>query len=407
MTDDHVPEIEIIKATIEKIDHAVKIDRVKYDSVKMEHTFFLSNNNKTCAVFLSRDFLDDLNDYTGSRESKYWISLEGTLKRRLSVAMQIASMIPFSSDIFFDDNQDWEQNTGHNIEVFFSKEDYDIFQDGLKQLYHYLETQRTALSHLKLTKYPYDEDQQRIQDMLLYRNKQISEHGPCAFKDSISVTTRKHLKAAALIELMFLEKNILQGKYSGAVKKEIAAKMSRILQLISSPIFERIDVAEYLGGIRDETKSNQYNVTESDNTKKYDVVISFAGEDREHAEKLAVFLKVDGFAAFYDKYEEHDLWGKNLYEHLTEVYSKRGKYCVMFLSRHYAEKQWPTLERRAAQERAFKENREYILPIRIDDAEIPGILDTVLYQDLRDKSIEDIYTILKQKLLGEDNGTLV
>jgi hypothetical protein len=92
------------------------------------------------------------------------------------------------------------------------------------------------------------------------------------------------------------------------------------------------------------------------------------------------------------------LWGKNLYEHLTEVYSKLGRYCVMFLSKHYAAKQWPTLERRAAQERAFKENREYILPLRLDDTEIPGILDTVSYQDLREKTIEKIYDILKKKL---------
>ncbi|MBU4319967.1 MAG: TIR domain-containing protein [Nitrospinae bacterium] len=132
--------------------------------------------------------------------------------------------------------------------------------------------------------------------------------------------------------------------------------------------------------------------------RQYDVVISFAGEDRDHAGRLAELLKHDGFEVFYDEDEEADLWGKNLYEHLTEVYSKLGKYCVMFLSKHYAAKQWPTLERRAAQERAFKENREYILPIRLDDTEIPGILDTVGYQDLREKTIEEIYGILKKKL---------
>lgn len=401
MTNEHIRAIEIIRATIGKINPVVKIDQIKYDFDKMEHYFLLSKDGKTCKVSLPRAFLDDLNDYTGSRESKYWLSLEGTLKRRLLVAMQIASLIPFSSDIFFENNQDWEKDNGQTIEVYVYNEDYDIFQDGLKQLYDYLKNNRTALSHLKLKRYPYDEDQQRIQEMLLYRNKQISEHGPCAFKDRISVTTRKHLKAAALIELMFLEKKILQEKYSGAVKKEIAAKISKNLSLLSSSIFDKIEVAEYLSGIRDETKSNQYKLTEPDNTKKYDVVLSFAGEDRNHADKLEELLRQDGFSVFYDKNEEHDFWGKNLYEHLTEVYSKRGKYCVMFLSRHYAEKQWPTLERRSAQERAFKENRAYILPIRIDNAEIPGILDTVAYQDLREKNIEEIYGILKRKLLGD------
>src|SRR3972149_2916059 len=402
MTDEHIPAIEIIKTMIEKIDRAVKIERVTYDFDKMEHNFLLSKDSKTCEVSLPRGFLDDLNDYTGSKESKYWIALEGTLKRRLSISIQIAGLIPFSSSIFFEDNQDWEQDNGQDIEVYFYKNDYEVFQEGLKDLYHYLEAKRSELSHLKLRNLPYAEDQQRIQGMLLHRNEQLSKNGACPFRDRISVTSRKHLKAAALMRLLFYEHELTQGNYTAAVKKEIAAKMIRILQLLSLPIFERIEVAEYLCSIRKDSISDQSQSVIQDNTRKqqYDVVISFAGEDREHAGRLAELLRGDSFAVFYDEYEEHDLWGKNLYEHLTEVYSKLGKYCVMFLSRHYAAKQWPTLERRAAQERAFKENREYILPIRIDGTEIPGMLDTVGYQDLREKSIEAVYEILKRKLLS-------
>ena len=169
------------------------------------------------------------------------------------------------------------------------------------------------------------------------------------------------------------------------------------------PIIEEI-YKEITGKSYRTEKMSVQSTAKLENTgqKKYDIVLSFAGEDREHAEKLANLLKADYFSVFYDKYEEHNLWGKNLYEHLSEVYSKRGKYCVMFLSKHYAAKQWPTLERQAAQQRAFKENREYILPIRIDNTEIPGIPDTVAYQDLREKSIEAIYSILKRKLLPSE-----
>jgi hypothetical protein len=406
MSQEKIPGYEIVEATVKSIDSSIKIEQVNYNFDEMTYKFYLFKNDKSCEVQLSHEFLDDLNDYTGSRESKYWVALEYTLKKRLSISMQIAGLIPFASTIFFEDNQDWEQDTGHEIEVCFSESDYEIFQDGLTELYHHLEAQRSELSHLKLKTFPYAEDQQRIQDMLLFRNEQVSKNGPCAFRDRISVTSRKHLKAAALIQLVFLEKEFIQGTYSEAVKKEIAAKISKILFLLSSPIFENIEVAEYLHGIQEEVKSHQSEVTVLDNTltRNYDVVISFAGEDREHAGRLAELLKNDSFDVFYDGYEEHDLWGKNLYEHLTEVYSKRGKYCVMFLSKHYTAKQWPTLERRAAQVRAFKEHREYILPIRVDDTEIPGILDTVAYQDLRKKSIEGIYSILKRKLLPSEES---
>lgn len=405
MNPSEVPGYKIVEDKIREINNKIVIEDISYDFDRILYKFKLSNNNKTCSVLFNKAFLDDLNDYTGSKQSKCWLALKSNLKKRLSITMQISGVIPFSSDIFFEEIQDWEQDNGHNIEVCFSESDYEIFQDGLKELYYYLESQGSALSHLKLKKYPYEEYQNRIKDMLRFRNEQISKYGPCNFRDRLSVPSRIHLKAAALRQLMLLEKEILQVLYSGAVKKEIANKICKILSLLSSPIFEKIEVAEYLYRFRDETISDQCEVTMPDNTipKKYDVVISFAGEDRDHAEKLADLLKEDNFEIFYDKYEEHVFWGKNLYEHLTEVYSKRSKYCVMFLSKHYAAKQWPTLERKAAQERAFKENREYILPIRIDDTGIPGILDTVAYQDLREKRIEEIYSQLKRKLLSSED----
>ena len=82
---------------------------------------------------------------------------------------------------------------------------------------------------------------------------------------------------------------------------------------------------------------------------------------------------------FYDEYAEAELWGKDLYVHLTKVYRDESKFCLMLLSTDYAKKQWTSHERRAAQARAFSENREYILPLRLDDSEIEGVLDTTGY----------------------------
>ena len=115
-------------------------------------------------------------------------------------------------------------------------------------------------------------------------------------------------------------------------------------------------------------------------TERYDVALSFAGEDRLHAEHIAALLSNNSVRVFYDRYEQADLWGKDLYAHLHEVYSKRATFCVIFCSRAYAERLWTNHERRAAQERAFKSVAvEYILPIRIDDTEIPGLPSTVGY----------------------------
>lgn len=78
----------------------------------------------------------------------------------------------------------------------------------------------------------------------------------------------------------------------------------------------------------------------------------------------------------------------------------------MLLSAHYAEKQWTSHERRAAQSRAFTENREYILPVRIDDTLIDGFLDTTAYVDARKKSPEQIaeLVVAKVRAFNEANG---
>lgn len=56
----------------------------------------------------------------------------------------------------------------------------------------------------------------------------------------------------------------------------------------------------------------------------YDVALSFAGEDREYVDKVAKCLVRMGLSVFYDRYEIVSLWGKDLYEHLTSVYSDQG-----------------------------------------------------------------------------------
>jgi hypothetical protein len=70
----------------------------------------------------------------------------------------------------------------------------------------------------------------------------------------------------------------------------------------------------------------------------------------------------------------------------------------MLLSKHYESKLWTNLERKSAQARAFRENREYILPIRIDDTQITGIHETVGYIDIKSHSIDEIAEMIMKKL---------
>ena len=131
----------------------------------------------------------------------------------------------------------------------------------------------------------------------------------------------------------------------------------------------------------------------------YDIALSFAGEDRDYVERVARRLADRGIKVFYDRLEEATLWGKDLYVHLSEVYQHQARFTVMFVSAAYAEKRWTNHERRAAQARAFDDAQEYILPARFDDTEIPGVLPTVGYVDLRGRSPEELAALVERKLV--------
>ena len=136
----------------------------------------------------------------------------------------------------------------------------------------------------------------------------------------------------------------------------------------------------------------------SDETYQYDVGLSFAGEQRQYVEEVAANLKSRGIRIFYDDYEKETLWGKDLYEHLSEIFQHMCEYCVIFISKEYAEKVLPTRERQSAQARAMKEKTEYILPARFDDTTIPGLLETIGYIDLNDTSPKQLADLITSKL---------
>jgi hypothetical protein len=101
---------------------------------------------------------------------------------------------------------------------------------------------------------------------------------------------------------------------------------------------------------------------------------------------------------FYDKFEQAELWGKDLYQYLFDVYSSQSKYCVVFVSSHYVAKPWTRHELKAAQSRQLIVDSEYILPVRLDNSQLPGLPETVAYIDARDLSSEEIVEMIMEKL---------
>jgi hypothetical protein len=140
----------------------------------------------------------------------------------------------------------------------------------------------------------------------------------------------------------------------------------------------------------------------SDFSDTYDVCLSFAGEQRDYVERIAIALKEAGLDVFYDQDKDiaPKLWGRDLGEYLDYIYREGSRFCLMFISRDYADKAWTRHERRSALARAIDEEAEYVLPARFDDTELPGFRPTIGYVDLREIAPATLVEFVLNKLRG-------
>jgi Uncharacterized protein containing a TIR (Toll-Interleukin 1-resistance) domain len=168
---------------------------------------------------------------------------------------------------------------------------------------------------------------------------------------------------------------------------------------IASPVERnRIDIAKQI--VRPKPTKPVTMAFDAALPTNFDVAISFAGTERGLAEQLAMRLQAAGITVFYDNFYPEHLWGKNLPVFFDEIYRKKSRYCVVFISQEYRDRKWTSHELRSAQARALEEKgNEYILPIKIQDIDLDGMLPTLGYVSI-DVGIEKIASMLTAKLAG-------
>lgn len=133
----------------------------------------------------------------------------------------------------------------------------------------------------------------------------------------------------------------------------------------------------------------------------HEVALSFAGEDRAYVEEVAASLRNSGIEVFYFDYQEVDAWGEDLSVFLDKIFRVQARFVVPFISSHYVRKPWPTHEFRSALARAINEHDTvYVLPVRLDDTELPGLRPSIAFIDGREKSPTALASLIVQKVRG-------
>jgi hypothetical protein len=131
---------------------------------------------------------------------------------------------------------------------------------------------------------------------------------------------------------------------------------------------------------------------------KYDLAISFAGEQRSLARSLAERLDGAGYSIFFDEFHQAELWGKDLTVALRDVYSREARWCLVLVSKDYVQKAWTNLERQNALSRFMQERSGYLLCLRLDGTELPGLPSVIGYIDYTSTNEENVYRLLLQRI---------
>ena len=140
---------------------------------------------------------------------------------------------------------------------------------------------------------------------------------------------------------------------------------------------------------------------------EFDFALSFAGEDREIVEELALYLEKLNVKVFYDYFYKTELLGKDLLDHFKKIYgSKTSRFVIVFISKNYRLKDWTNFEFEIALDEAKRRKTEYILPIKLDDTKIPSIKRSIGHIDYYKEGIDNIIKILVDKLKQDKKNNI-
>lgn len=119
-------------------------------------------------------------------------------------------------------------------------------------------------------------------------------------------------------------------------------------------------------------------------TYTYDIAFSFANEDLKIAKKIAKELK--RLSVTYYLYKEEVTLASNLTATTWNIYYQESRFAVVLISEQYKEKKWASREWDAINAVHRPYNSSYIIPIRLDDTELPGLHPDIIFLEWRNNA---------------------
>ena len=141
--------------------------------------------------------------------------------------------------------------------------------------------------------------------------------------------------------------------------------------------------------------------------EKFLVAFSLAGKQRELVQAIAQAVedRLGRGQVFLDEWFEHYIAGDDADLKLQEIYARRCELAVVCVSGRYGAKPWTQAEHRAIRARymqcsaaAEQRERQAILPLRVGDGEVEGILFNAIVPDVRQRSASNSADLIVARL---------
>jgi tetratricopeptide (TPR) repeat protein len=138
-------------------------------------------------------------------------------------------------------------------------------------------------------------------------------------------------------------------------------------------------------------------------TRRFRVALSFPGEHRERVEKIAEALgdRLGREKVLYDRFFPGEFARPDLDLYLPRLYHDDSDLVVYFLCKEYDEKEWCGLEWRAGRDLLKRKMRDRLMFLRLDNAEIPGLLSIDGYLDIREMADFEVAAAILSRI-GDD-----
>lgn len=105
---------------------------------------------------------------------------------------------------------------------------------------------------------------------------------------------------------------------------------------------------------------------------------------------------------FYDDWYTHWIAGQDADLLLQRIYGKKSELVVVCVSGAYGDSAWTHAEHRAVRARLMRaataEGRHQVLPVRVGDGEVDGVLFNEIVPDIRDKTPEETAELIVARL---------